>query len=36
MLIEAAWSYRFPARIGRAQLIHQEKLTKTSSRRETV
>lgn len=28
MLIEAAWSYRFPARIGRAQLIRQEKLTK--------
>ena len=28
MLIEAAWSYRFPARIGRAQLIRQEKLAK--------
>ncbi|WP_048880813.1 transposase, partial [Acidocella aminolytica] len=28
MLIEAAWSYRFPSRIGRAQLIRQEKLTK--------
>jgi transposase len=28
MLIEATWSYRFPAQIGRAQLIRQEKLTK--------
>ncbi len=28
MLIEAAWSYRFPARISRAQLIRQEKLAK--------
>jgi hypothetical protein len=28
MLIEAAWSYRFPARISRAQLLRQERLTK--------
>src|SRR3954467_15324171 len=28
MLIEAAWSYRFPARIGREQLLRQEGLTK--------
>jgi transposase len=28
MLIEAAWSYRFPARIGRAQQVRQENLTK--------
>ena len=28
MLIEAAWSYRFPARISRPQLIRQEKLPK--------
>jgi transposase len=28
MLIEAAWSYRFPARIGRAQLLRQEELSK--------
>jgi transposase len=26
MLIEAAWSYRFPARISRAQLLRQESL----------
>jgi transposase len=26
MLIEAAWSYRFPARISREQLLRQEKL----------
>lgn len=28
MLVEAAWSYRFPARISRPQLIRQEKLAK--------
>jgi len=28
MLIEAAWSYRFPARISRAQLLRQERLAK--------
>jgi transposase len=28
MLIEAAWSYRFPARIGRDLLLRQEKLSK--------
>ena len=28
MLIEAAWSYRFPARIGRDHLLRQEKLSK--------
>jgi len=28
MLIEAAWSYRFPARISRAQLLRQEDLAK--------
>ena len=28
MLIEAAWSYRFPARISREQLLRQERLTK--------
>jgi transposase len=28
MLIEAARSYRFPAQIGRAQLIRKEKLIK--------
>jgi transposase len=28
MLIEAAWSYRFPARIGREQLLRQENLAK--------
>ena len=28
MLIEAAWSYRFPARISREQLIRQEPLAK--------
>lgn len=28
MLIEAAWSYRFPARIGREQLLRQERLAK--------
>ena len=28
MLIEAAWSYRFPARISREQLLRQEKLAK--------
>src|SRR6516164_2440852 len=28
MLIEAAWSYRFPARISREQLLRQEGLTK--------
>ena len=26
MLIEAAWSYRFPARISREQLLRQEQL----------
>ena len=26
MLIEAAWSYRFPARISREQLLRQEAL----------
>jgi hypothetical protein len=29
MLIEAAWSYRFPARISRHQLLQQERLAKT-------
>ena len=29
MLIEAAWSYRFPARISREQLLRQEQLPKT-------
>ena len=29
MLIEAAWSYRFPARISREQLLRQEALPKT-------
>jgi transposase len=29
MLIEAAWSYRFPARISREQLIRQEQLPKS-------
>ena len=28
MLIEAAWSYRFPARISREQLLRQEGLAK--------
>jgi transposase len=28
MLIEAAWSYRFPARISRQQLLQQERLPK--------
>ena len=28
MLIEAAWSYRFPARISREQLLRQEALPK--------
>jgi transposase len=28
MLIEAAWSYRFPARISREQLLRQEGLVK--------
>jgi transposase len=28
MLIEAAWSYRFPARVGRDLLLRQEKLAK--------
>ena len=28
MLIEAAWSYRFPARISRYQLLQQERLAK--------
>lgn len=28
MLIEAAWSYRFPARISRQQLVQQERLPK--------
>jgi len=28
MLIEAAWSYRFPARISRVQLLQQEALAK--------
>jgi transposase len=28
MLIEAAWSYRFPARISRVQLLRQEGLAK--------
>jgi hypothetical protein len=28
MLIEAAWSYRFPARISRYQLLQQERLPK--------
>lgn len=27
MLIEAAWSYRYPARIGREQLLRQERLS---------
>ena len=30
MLIEAAWSYRFPARISREQLLRQEGLVKPS------
>ncbi|ASY73645.1 Mobile element protein (plasmid) [Sinorhizobium fredii CCBAU 83666] len=29
MLIEAAWSYRFPARVSREQLLRQEQLPKT-------
>ena len=29
MLIEAAWSYRFPARISREQLLRQEGLTRS-------
>jgi len=29
MLIEAAWSYRFPAKISRDQLLRQEQLPKT-------
>jgi transposase len=28
MPIEAAWSYRFPARISREQLLRQERLAK--------
>lgn len=28
MLVEAAWSYRFPARISREQLLRQESLPK--------
>ena len=28
MLIEAAWSYRFPVRISREQLLRQESLAK--------
>jgi transposase len=28
MLIEAAWSYRFPARISRQQRLRQERLAK--------
>jgi transposase len=28
MLIEAAWSYRFPARVSREQLLRQEGLAK--------
>jgi transposase len=28
MLVEAAWSYRFPARISREQLLQQETLPK--------
>jgi len=28
MLIEAAWSYRFPAKISREQLLRQEQLPK--------
>ena len=28
MLVEAAWSYRFPARISREQLVRQESLPK--------
>jgi len=28
MLVEAAWSYRFPARISREKLVHQEALAK--------
>ena len=31
MLIEAAWSYRFPARIGRDLLLRQEKLESSQS-----
>jgi transposase len=33
MLIEAAWSYRFPARIARDQLLRQERLAKPVIRR---
>jgi transposase len=40
MLIEAAWSYRFPARISREQLLRQEGLAKpirdTVNRRRTL
>ena len=32
MLIEAAWSYRFPARISREQLLRQERLAKADPR----
>ena len=32
VLIEAAWSYRFPVRIGREQLLRQEGLVKPNSR----
>jgi transposase len=32
MLIEAAWSYRFPARISREQLLRQEGLAKPNPR----
>jgi hypothetical protein len=28
MLIEAAWSYRFPARLSREQLLRQERQAK--------
>jgi len=28
MLIDAAWSYRFPARMSREQLLRQETLAK--------
>jgi transposase len=28
MLIEVAWSYRFPVRIAREQLLRQERLAK--------
>lgn len=31
MLIEAAWSYRFPARISREQLLRQEQLANTTA-----